>query len=88
MYKIKKIGKVFTSKCVGTGLPSYKKRIYRAAVSQRLRNTALEKETPLPVEQKAVGNQSQTGCCREGKCHLLLLGIETLLPCQYFDRGV
>ena len=26
-------------KFVGTGLSSYKKRIYRAAVSQRLRNT-------------------------------------------------
>ena len=32
---------VFTSKSVGTGPSSYEKRIYRAAVSQRLRNTAL-----------------------------------------------
>jgi len=39
MYELKKIGKVFTSKFVGTGPSSYKKRIYRAAVSQRLRNT-------------------------------------------------
>ena len=31
--------KVFTSKFVGTGPSSYEKRIYRAAVSQRLRNT-------------------------------------------------
>ena len=31
-------GKVFTSKFVGTGPSSYEKRIYRAAVSQRLRN--------------------------------------------------
>jgi len=38
---LKKIGKVFTSKFVGTGPLSYKKIIYRAAVSQRLRNTAL-----------------------------------------------
>jgi len=38
---LKKIGKVFTSKFVGTGPSSYKKRIYRAAVSQRLRNTAV-----------------------------------------------
>jgi methylphosphotriester-DNA--protein-cysteine methyltransferase len=38
---LKKIGKVFTSKFVGTRPSSYKKRIYRAAVSQRLRNTAL-----------------------------------------------
>ena len=38
---LKKIGKVFTSKFVGTGPSSYNKRIYRAAVSQRLRNTGL-----------------------------------------------
>jgi len=44
---LKKIGKVFTSKFVGTGPLSCKKRIYRVAVSQRLRNTGyvvLEKE--------------------------------------------
>ena len=41
MYELKKIGKVFTSKSVGTGPSSYEKRIYRAAVSQRLRNTGL-----------------------------------------------
>jgi len=37
-----KNGKVFTSKSVGTGPSSYEKRIYRAAVSQKLRNTALD----------------------------------------------
>ena len=42
MYELKQIlENVFTSKFVGTGPSSYKKRIYRAAVSQRLRNTAL-----------------------------------------------
>jgi len=41
MYELKKIGKVFTSKSVETGPSSCEKRIYRAAVSQRLRNTAL-----------------------------------------------
>jgi hypothetical protein len=41
MYELKKTGKVFTSKFVGTGPSSYEKRIYRAAVSQKLRNTAL-----------------------------------------------
>jgi len=42
MYELKKkIGKVFTSKFVGTGPSSYEKRIYRAAVSQRLRNADL-----------------------------------------------
>ena len=34
--------KVFTSKFVGIGPSSYKKRIYRAAVSQRLRNTVID----------------------------------------------
>ena len=43
MYEIKKIGKVFTSKFVGTGPSSYEKRIYRAAVSQKLRNTGVGK---------------------------------------------
>jgi len=38
---LKKIGKVFTSKFVVTGPSSYKKRIYLAAVSQRLRNINL-----------------------------------------------
>jgi len=43
MYELKeKIGKVLTSKSVGTGPSSYEKRIYRATVLQRLRNTALE----------------------------------------------
>jgi hypothetical protein len=44
MYLKKIIAKVFTSKFVGTGPSSYKKRIYRAAVSQRLRNTDLHYE--------------------------------------------
>ena len=42
MYELIKIGNVFTSKYVGTGPSTHKKRIYRAAVSQRLRNSALE----------------------------------------------
>ena len=45
MYELQKIGKVFTSKSVGTGPSSYEKRIYRAAVSQSLRNTALEEQS-------------------------------------------
>ena len=39
---LKKIGKVVMSKFVGTGPSFYKNRIYRAAFSQRLRNTVLE----------------------------------------------
>jgi len=42
MYELNKNGKVFTSKFVETVSSSYEKRIYRAAVSQRLRNTALK----------------------------------------------
>ena len=42
MYKLKKNGKVFTSKSVGTGPSSCEKRIYWVAVSKRLRNTVLE----------------------------------------------
>ena len=42
MYELKKNGKVFTSKFVATGPSSYEKRIYRAAVSQKLRNTGLD----------------------------------------------
>ena len=33
MYELKKIGKIFTGKFVGTGPSSYKKRIYRALAS-------------------------------------------------------
>jgi hypothetical protein len=38
---LKKNGKVFMGKSVGTGPSSYEKRIYQAVVSQRLRNTDL-----------------------------------------------
>ena len=46
MYELKKNGKVFRSKSVGTGPSSYEKRIYRAAVSQTLRNTGLYRGSP------------------------------------------
>ena len=42
MYELKKIGKVVTSKFVGAGPSFHKRRIYRAVVSQSLRNTALD----------------------------------------------
>ena len=48
MYVLKKIGKVLTSKSVGTGPSSYEKRIYRAAVSQRLRNTGIGHMETMP----------------------------------------
>jgi len=40
---LKKIGKLFTNNFAGTRPSSYKKIIYLAVVSQRLRNTALER---------------------------------------------
>jgi len=42
---LKKIGKLLTSNSVGTGPSSYEKRIYRAAVSQKLRNTDINNTT-------------------------------------------
>jgi len=45
MYELKKIGKVMTSKSVGTGPSSYEERIYQATVSQRLKNTVLRYST-------------------------------------------
>jgi len=45
--------KLFTSKFVGTGPSSYEKRIYRAAVSQRLRNTGLQQEWPAGCASEA-----------------------------------
>jgi len=47
MYELKIIGRVVASKFMGTGPSSYKNRIYRAAVSQRLRNTALNTKRRL-----------------------------------------
>jgi len=41
MYELKKNGKLFTSKFFGTGPSSCEKRIYRAAVPHRLRNTEI-----------------------------------------------
>jgi hypothetical protein len=52
MYELKKkIGKMFTSKFVGTGPSSYEKRIYRSALSQRLRITDIAQTTLLQFDQ-------------------------------------
>jgi len=42
------------SKFVGTGPSSYKKRIYRAAVSHGLRNTAVDQMSPTHGHQVAM----------------------------------
>jgi len=44
---LKKIGNVLRSKFVGTGPSFCEKRIYRATVSQMLRNTDLDRRTRL-----------------------------------------
>jgi len=62
---LKKIGKVFTSKFVGIGPSSHKKRIYRAAVSQKLRNTALDRAV--------IWNRRAHCPCRKILSYLLLL---------------
>jgi len=43
-----KNGNIFTSTSVRNGPSSYEKGIYRAAVSQSLRNTVLEVKQPVP----------------------------------------
>ena len=58
MYELKKNGKVFTSKSVGTGPSSYEKRIYWAAVSQRLRNSAVENKVQARFDTSTVGTPS------------------------------
>jgi hypothetical protein len=75
MYELKKIGKVFTSKLVGTGPSSYEKRIYQAAVSQRLRNPTLDallsgKKPLVPTNSKAAEGQSRSGGFGEETNHL------------------
>ena len=57
MYELKKNGKVITSKSVGTGPSSYGKRIYRAAVSQRLRNTGIRRKLFGLLELSAFKSQ-------------------------------
>ena len=50
---LRKIGKIFTSKFVGTGPSSYEKKEFTGtAVSQGLRNTAVQ--NPKPIQLRAV----------------------------------
>jgi len=65
---LKKIVKVFTSKFVGTEPSFYKKRIYRTAVSQRLRNTGIGNGLGSDwfLENVTLANRV-TGTCRTAK---------------------
>jgi len=72
MCELKKNGKVFTSKFVGTGPSSYEKRIYRAAVSQRLRNTDLD---------GSVHDLTELLCCIEGRTIAVFLFVTQQIHC-------
>ena len=67
---LKKIGNVFTSNFVGTGPSTYEKSIYRAAVSQRLRNTGLHEiqyeSCKIPVGSDVLGAVTmKVNVCRQ-----------------------
>ena len=71
---LKKTGKVFTSKFAETGPSSYKKRIYRAAVPQRLRNTDVE------WSRYIAGRSPWPFGLRLGSTAALLLGSRVRIP--------
>ena len=77
MYELKKNGKVFTSKSVGTGPSAYEKRIYWAAVSHRLRNTGLLLLGYKPVQHVTVLNTA-------GNCNTMVSVIikRKVIPLQ------
>ena len=97
MYELKKTGKAFTSKSVGTGPSSYEKRIYRAAVSQRLRNTDLYStvglqltsifpthlatSAPICVHFTALHSQSSNRRCQSAG---LRMSLKDSLKSRYF----
>ena len=65
MYELKKkkIGKVFTSKFVGTGPSSYENRIYWATVSQRFKNTGLHHLTLYIFHTTILHSQNSVPAC-------------------------
>jgi len=76
MYELKKkIGWVFMSKYVGTGPSSYEKRIYWATLSQRLRNTGLDRPATT----------IRTCTVKQRTYFVLTLGIGTQI-CLHYTR--
>jgi len=65
---LKTIGKVPTSKSVGTGPSSYEKIIYLAAVSQRSRNTAIEDLLKAAVASVSCACKPHEYYCSEEAC--------------------
>jgi len=73
--------KVFTSKFVGTGPSSYEKIIYWAAVSQRLRNTALEDATKVRPAASLIRRTASDGI----PTHRPMKICDVLMWCQGSD---
>jgi len=71
MYELKKNGKLFTSKSVGTGPLSYEKRIYRTAVSQRLRNAVLRHSQKTRRQMRMNGTSEATLAYRNSRLCLM-----------------
>jgi len=68
MYELKKNGKVFRSEFVGTGPSSYEKKNYRAAVSQSLRNTAVDHSAFLTLSDLEPEDERKTVVLNVGNC--------------------
>jgi hypothetical protein len=71
MYELKKMERYLRVN-LGPGPSSYKNRIYRAAVSQRLRNTDLKYVVVPDFAQAFIASPEwhrlfHTGCCMQGK---------------------
>jgi hypothetical protein len=77
--KLKKIGKLFTSKFVGAGPSSYKKRIYRAAVCQRLRNTGLEY---VPKQNTDIYVAKQVGTFFQSSGTIIIYSLISIHACK------
>jgi hypothetical protein len=67
------MGKVFTSKFVGTGPSSYEIRIYRATVLQMLRNTVLSKFIFLMFSSSASVSYHHFSSCKPINHWLMLI---------------
>ena len=63
------------NKFVGTGPSSYKKRIYRAAVSQRVRNTGLWRDDVLEYEVHPSVFANHIGLICSPLCNMIFMNV-------------
>jgi len=90
MYELKKIGKVFTSKFVGTGPPSsYEKKFTGpAAVSQGLRNTGIEYLITTCCTLSIIVQQNATVSCTVYNISVnCSTGMDPTVSATFRDRG-